>query len=115
MPESKKEMSRKRPYRVNVRLSEEEWKKIEADEKLLRWEKATILRDAYLSRKSVVVLMDKEGEKKFLSEFNRIGNNINQLTRRANSGENVSDQSLEQVRDELKVLFRFAMRFDGIR
>jgi hypothetical protein len=100
---------------TDARLSIEEWEMLARDEMLLRWEKATILREAYTSRPAVIVLMDKEGEKKFLSEFNRIGNNINQLAKKANSGECVSDEQLMEIRDQFKVLYRFVMRFDGVR
>lgn len=73
------------------------------------------MREAYISKPAVSVLMDKDGEKKFLAEFNRIGNNINQVAKIANSGELVSDSALADIREQFKILYRFVMRFDGLR
>lgn len=110
-----KETERKRPHRVNVRLDESEWAQLEKDQSLTNWEKATILREAYLKRLPVKLTFDKEGEAKFLAEFRRIGNNINQLAKSANSGELVPYSALQQVSEQLSVLFRFVMRMDGVR
>ncbi|MGE3682714.1 MAG: plasmid mobilization relaxosome protein MobC [Bdellovibrionales bacterium] len=115
MPKDRTESARKRPHRVNVRLSPEEWNKLCEHEKLLRWQKATILREAFVSGLPTNLMMDKEGERRFLTEFNRIGNNINQLAKHANTGELVSDARISEVRDDLKILYRFLMRFDGGR
>lgn len=115
MKKKKRSECRFRQHQVHVRLSEVEWEKLCGDEKLLRWEKAAILREAYVSGLPMKVLMDKEGEQKFLSEFNRIGSNINQLARKANSGECVSDHALQEVREQFNVLYRFVMRLDGVR
>ncbi len=109
------ESDRKRPYRVNVRLNEDEWSLLEKDQALMNWEKATILRESYLERLPMKLTFDKEGEGKFLAEFRRIGNNINQLAKAANSGDLVPYSALQQVSEQLSVLFRFVMRMDGIR
>jgi hypothetical protein len=57
--------------------------------------------------------MDKESEHRFLKEFHYIGNNINQLAKKANSGELVSEPSLVSVKEELSNLFRYVMRLSG--
>lgn len=110
-----KDFERKRPHRVNVRLNESEWSRLEKDQALMNWEKATILREAYLKRLPMKLTFDKEGEKSFLAEFRRIGNNINQLAKSANSGDSVPYSALLEVKEQLSVLYRFVMRIDGIR
>jgi hypothetical protein len=113
--DKKREQTRKRPHRVHVRFSPEEWVRLCREEVLLGNKKAKILRDAYFSRSKVTLLMDKEGVQKFLAEFNRIGNNINQLAKKANSGGLVSDSALTLVREQFATLFSYVMRFNGLR
>lgn len=112
---SSKETERKRPHRVQVRLDDSEWSRLKKDEALTNWTKATILREAYFKRFPVKLTFDKEGEKNFLAEFRRIGNNINQLAKSANSGDLVPYSALQQLSEQLSVLYRFVMRMDGLR
>lgn len=109
-----KESERKRPYRVNVRLNEEEWNRLKKDQLLTSWEKATILRETYMRTLPAKLTFDKEGEKSFLAEFRRIGNNINQIARALNMEEPVAVSEMKSVKEQLEILFRYVMRMDGV-
>lgn len=106
---------RRRPYRVNVRLDENEWSRLEKEQQLTNWKKASLLRDSYFKKLPVKLTFDKNGESQFLAEFRRIGNNINQLAKAANSGDLVSSTDLKSVTEQLQLLFRYVLRIDGIR
>ena len=107
--------NRQRPREAHVRLTEDEWDRLEKDELLLRRTKPALLREAYFSRLPTKILMDKEGERKFMTEFSRIGNNLNQLTKKANSGELPFQAELVAIRERLDVLYRFVLGSDGLR
>lgn len=99
---------------VCVRLTDEQQARLEKDAKLLGWSVPAILKENYFKRLPLKLIFDKEGESKFLAEFRRIGNNINQLAKAANSGDLVPMSALQQVSEQLKILYRYVMRMDGI-
>ncbi len=99
---------------VYVRLTEEQKVRLEKDAKLLGWSVPTILKEGYFKRLPLKLIFDKEGESKFLAEFRRIGNNVNQLAKAANSGDLVPMSALQQVSEQLKILYRYVMRMDGL-
>ncbi len=99
---------------VFVRLTDDQLERLQKESSLLGWSAPSILRENYFNRLPVKLIFDKEGEAKFLSEFKRIGNNINQLARAANYGELVKHTDLNPVREQLKILFLYIMRMDGI-
>ena len=75
-------MERKRDKQINIRLSVDEYLKVcrlteEADLCLSEY-----IRKCILQKKIISVY----GIKEFLGELNRIGNNLNQLTRKVNRG-----------------------------
>lgn len=100
---------------VYVRLTEEQKNRLESDAKLVGWSAPTMLRESYFKKLPPKLIFDKDGESKFLAEFRRIGNNINQLAKAANIGDLVPMPALEQINEQLKILFRYVMRMDGLR
>lgn len=111
--EDQKKLQKNRPG-VFVRLTEDQQMKLEKESSLLGWSIPSILRENYFKRLPLKLTFDKEGEGKFLSEFKRIGNNINQLARAANSGEFVNHTDLTPIREQLKLLYLYVMRIDGV-
>lgn len=99
---------------VFIRLSDDQQKRLRNESLLLGWSIPSILRENYFNRLPLKLTFDKEGESKFLAEFRRIGNNINQLTRVANSGDFVSGSDLQPICEQLKLLYRYVMRIDGV-
>ena len=75
-------MDRKRDKQINIRLTVDEYLKVY---KLM--EKADLCLSQYIRKcilqKEITVVY---GIKEFLGELNRIGNNLNQLTRKVNEG-----------------------------
>ena len=101
--------------RVHVRLTESQKERLDKDSKITGSSIPDLLRESYFKRLPLKLVFDKDGESKFLAEFRRIGNNINQLAKAANSGDLVPMSSLQQVNEQLKILFRFVMSLDGVR
>ena len=99
---------------VFVRLNEQQRNLLEKESFISGWTIPSILRDSYFQRLPLKLTFDKDGENKFLAEFRRIGNNINQLARAANSGDLVSGSDLESVKEQLRLLFLYVMRMDGV-
>lgn len=110
--EDQKKLQKSRPG-VFVRLSEYQRSLLEKDALLLGWSLPSVLRENYFKRLPLKVVFDKEGEGKFLAEFKRIGNNINQLARSANTGEIVKHTDLAPIREQLKIIYLYIMRIDG--
>lgn len=111
--EDQKKSQKARPG-VFVRLTDDQQSKLGKDASLLGWSMPSVLRENYFRRLPLKLTFDKEGESKFLSEFKRIGNNINQLARAANSGELVKHTDLTPIREQLKLLYLYVMRIDGV-
>lgn len=111
--EDQKKSPKSRPG-VFVRLTDDQQTKIDKDSMLLGWSAPSILRESYFRRLPLKLTFDKEGASKFLAEFKRIGNNINQLARAANTGELVKHTDLMPIREQLKLLYLYIMRIDGV-
>ena len=69
-----------------VRCNPEEFQKLIQDEQATGESAATLLRRKYFTGKQLVLMMPSEERKAWFSELKRIGNNLNQLARRVNSG-----------------------------
>lgn len=72
----------KRTYRLEIRLSEEEHAKLQADLKACGLAQSTYLRELIMGR-TIWERLPRDYYK-LLTEVSRIGNNINQITRIAN-------------------------------
>ena len=87
---------RKRNRVVPVRFSDHELSVIDANAKRANMSRTEFLVSAGMN-KPIVILDDL---KPMLSELRRIGNNVNQLTRKANSGE-VYVVGLNEINEQL--------------
>jgi hypothetical protein len=95
-------MERKRDKQINIRLTEDEYldvcKKInEAELSLSKYIRKSIL------GKEIKII---SGIKELVRELNRIGNNLNQLTRKVNEGKVVElGDNLSQINCNLSTVF----------
>ena len=87
---------RKRNHVVPIRFSDHELSVIDANAKRANMSRTEFLVSAGMN-KPIVILDDL---KPMLSELRRIGNNINQLTRKVNSGE-VYVVGLNEINEQL--------------
>ncbi len=95
-------MERKRDKQINIRLTADEYLKVyslmeEADMGLSEY-----VRKCILKKEIVRIYKIKE----FLGELNRIGNNLNQLTRKVNEGKvKELGEDLAQINCNLDAIF----------
>lgn len=100
-------MNRTRPKQIVIRLSEEEYARVKS-----KVEQSGMSQQEYLIR----ALTDKpicntDGLKELVPEVKRIGNNLNQLSRRANEGRVVGLSELEQTQKELDEVWQLLKQF----
>ena len=100
-------MNRTRPKQIVIRLSEEEYAKLKA-----KVEKSGLKQQDYLikaiTNKSVT---NTDGLKELIPEIKRVGNNLNQLSRKANEGLIVGLDELEQAQKELAEVWQSLKQF----
>ena len=91
-------MNKKRPRQLIVRLTEDELRRIKKQ-----------VRESGLSQQEFVRLILLDGNvtnTDVIPELKRIGNNINQITRRCNSGYPVFAEDLKEIRKEVDLIWR---------
>lgn len=94
--------------RCNVRFTEEEFKKINEHKTLTGDSLPHLLKKAYFSKKPVTPIVSKDDFRILIVELKRIGNNINQLTRKFHStGDAPSRSTLSQIAEELRLVRSF--------
>jgi len=69
-----------------VRFTTEEYEQISEDERRSGKGVQDLLKKAYFGNGRIVVLMTDEDKDKLMSQIMRIGNNVNQIAKRVNSG-----------------------------
>lgn len=72
--------------RCNVRMSPFEYRRIKKDSEASRKSIAELLRESYFSQPPRKVLMDRKDVDLLRKDLSRIGNNLNQVARRLNTG-----------------------------
>ena len=91
-----------------VRLTPEEYSRLESDARASGESVAEIMKRVYFSREPVVLLMSKDDQKSLMGALGRIGNNINQVARVLNSGfRDGFDDDLKSVRHDFTTLLTF--------
>ena len=73
-----------------------------------------MLRDIIKNKKPTTILMTSKQYDRFPSEFNRVGNNINQLAKKANFGEVHLDKFFSSVQEELRLIYKYIVRLHGL-
>lgn len=91
-----------------VRLTPEENAQLEEDQTRTGRSAQDLLRSAYFGKGRVIILMTDEDKDTFLGQINRIGNNVNQIAKKLNTGIIYGfDDDITQVRILLTNLMRW--------
>lgn len=101
--------------KTTIRMSPDQYLKISEISKETRKTIPKVFLDLLDRKVPQVTLMNVENVEKIKIELNRIGNNINQIARKINSGEVVLSQSFDDFRDQLNLIYGFLARANGIR
>lgn len=101
--------------KTTIRMSPDQYLKICEISKETRKTIPKVFLDLLDRKVPQVTLMNVENVEKIKIELNRIGNNINQIARKVNSGEVVLSQSFDDFRDQLNLIYGFLARANGIR
>lgn len=88
---------RKRNKNLNIRLTEEEWHYV----KLKQAESEMNMRDFFLTCVYCQPIIVKKGGDKIVAQLKYMGNNLNQLTRKVNSGQ------IRNCTAELEKMYRY--------
>lgn len=72
--------------RANVRFSEREYERIVQDERERGLTIPVLLKEAYFHGRPTTILLTQDDRREIVTELCRQGNNLNQITRRANAG-----------------------------
>ena len=95
-------MNKTRPRQLIVRLTEDE----------LRREKNKVIKSGLSQQEYTrlalldMPIVNTDGVRKIIPELKRIGNNINQITRRCNSGYPLHSGDLQEIRKELDLIWQ---------
>ena len=95
-------MNRTRPRQLIVRLSDKEMQKIKQQVAKSGFSQQDYARLTLLNG----FVTNTDGVKEVIPEMKRIGNNINQITRRCNSGYPLFSEDLAYIRKELDYLWQ---------
>lgn len=100
----------------HVRLSESEYQRITKEQKITGKSIPWLLKNAYFKGPLCALLMGVEEQRALLVELRRIGNNINQIAKKINSGfrEGWNDE-FNQIRHELSIVRQYIAGIYGGR
>lgn len=100
-------MNRTRPKQIVIRLTEEEFAKVKA-----QVEESGLKQQDYLIRAITnKPISNTDGLKELVPEIKRVGNNLNQLSRKANEGYVIGVEQLEQAQKELSEVWQSLKQF----
>lgn len=97
-----KKVNRTRPYTWSIRLSAQELHDVQERVKVF----GKTMRDFALHALLSIPIIDYRGLFSVLPELRRIGNNLNQLTRRCNQGDRLTYHEVAAMRRELSEIWR---------
>ena len=93
----------KRAIKVETRLTEAEYFQLRRTARAAGFSVAAFIRRRCLEDKRMVI-MDGEAVRELYREINHIGNNLNQLTRYANTDKRITAEMLDRVEAWLQVV-----------
>ena len=94
-------MKSEKVKRLNCRVSEDEYKRFEKKVEKSKLTKSEFMRKAILEKEIIVIDI-----KELVLEMKAIGINLNQLTRKVNSGEIENIKELQEMKIELDYVWR---------
>ena len=72
--------------RADVRFSDPQYRRLIAEARILGISVPTLLRNSYFRKMPVKILMDHADRNTIFTQLARIGNNVNQIARKVNTG-----------------------------
>jgi len=93
---------------IHVRLTESQYKQLTKESQIMDKSKAEMLREGYFKGKKITILFDMATANNMYKEMNKIGVNINQITKRINSGLSVGlyEDLLKEIKNEFQKIVR---------
>ena len=105
MEQSKKDSGSKKSKSSCVRFSMDEYNRITSEAKVLGESIPTLLKMRYFNQKVIAPLLSGDDTRRVTVALSRIGNNVNQIARKINSGfREGSSQPLESIAEDLRVI-----------
>lgn len=87
-------------------MDDQEYLVITQKAEQLKMSNPAFLRHAAIKTKIRTPLIDREGALQISRQLGAIGNNLNQLTKRANQGGDIDKTELEEMRKELNAIWQ---------
>ena len=109
MEHLKKSSNAKKTLSSYVRFSEHEYERITDEAAILGESIPWVLKNSHFNKKPVVPMFSFDDARKIISALARIGNNVNQIARKINSGfREGSNDYLRNISEDIGVLRTFA-------
>lgn len=102
--EKVKQPNRKEHKQINFRVSESEYLKLERSAKALNISVPAFVKKKAQGARIVAPKVDPEHSKMMARQLSALGNNVNQIARKLNSFDYVSEESARSLSDELTAL-----------
>ena len=99
-------MNRTRPKQIVIRMSEEEYNQVKTNVALSGMRQQEYLIKAVTNQ----TITNMDGVKEIVPELKRVGNNLNQLAKKANEGKGVPLAEVEQMKKELDEIWQLLRR-----
>lgn len=94
-------MNRKENRQINFRVNDEEYERLEQMAKQVGMTVPNFCKKKAQGSKIRSPKINREGAFDIARQLKGIGNNVNQLSKRANEGKDISKQDLQQIQKEL--------------
>lgn len=98
--------NRKENRQIKFRVNDDEFQKLEQMAKESGMSVPTFCKKKAQGVKMAAPKIDREGAFEMARQLRAIGNNVNQLSKRANEGKEVSNEVLKEVQKELHDLWQ---------
>jgi hypothetical protein len=106
-------MNKSEGGRSHVRFSEKEWEKIEKDRIETKRSIPHLLKATYFNSGGVKVLINNINARSLIGHIGKIGNNINQIARKVNTGNQPMKDELEEINKQLRQILHYLGRYCG--
>lgn len=98
--------NRKESHQVNFRVSDAEFERLEQMAKEFQMSVPTFCKKKAQGARMRAPKIDREGAFEMSRQLRSIGNNVNQLSRRANEGQAIPNEELQDIQKELQAIWQ---------
>jgi len=98
--------NRKANKQINFRVTPDEYERLNKMANKFNQSVPAFCKERSLKAKVKSPKIDKQGALKFASELRRIGNNVNQIAKVLNSGENANMDEIRDIKKELRSIWQ---------